>query len=47
MIFDSSIRDYVGVMFADSSFMVSGASNTESKIIYPPLQIRPFRYVRL
>ena len=38
MIFDSSIRDYVGVMFADSSFMVSGASDTESKIIYPPLR---------
>ena len=47
MIFDSPIRDYVGVMVADGSFMVSGASNTESKIIYPPLQIRPFRYVRL
>ena len=38
MIFDSPIRDYVGVMFADGSFMVSEASNTESEIIYPPLQ---------
>ena len=38
MIFDSPIRDYVGTMVADSSFMVSGVGNTESKIIYPPLQ---------
>ena len=38
MIFDSPIRDYVGAIVADGLFMVSGASNTESKIIYPPLR---------